>query len=99
MQKAKSNHRKKEKLLAALVMGINLVNTVAPVAAAAKNAPKQMEPLTIPPQNAAKPLEYTVLPQALQCVESVVFGKAEAKDYAARKVERIDLINNAHQAA
>lgn len=56
-------NRKKqaEKVLATVVMGMNLVNTTAPVAALA--AAEQITPTNQPLRSEAAPLDYAVLPQ------------------------------------
>lgn len=71
----KKRKNKAQQAVAAVVMGMNLVNTMSPLALAAQ-APLQPEAVRPAPQ--AQPLEYTVLPQALQAVEGMVFARAEA---------------------
>lgn len=71
----KKRKNKAQQAVAAVVMGMNLVNTMSPLALAAQ-APVQPEALRPAPQ--AQPLEYTVLPQVLQAVEGMVFARAEA---------------------
>lgn len=71
----KKRKNKAQQAVAAVVMGMNLVNTMSPLALAAQ-APLQPEALRPAPQ--AQPLEYTVLPQVLQAVEGMVFARAEA---------------------
>ena len=71
----KKRKNKAQQAVAAVVMGMNLVNTMSPLALAAQ-APLQPEAMRPAPQ--AQPLEYTVLPQALQAVEGMVFARAEA---------------------
>lgn len=71
----KKRKNKAQQAVAAVVMGMNLVNTMSPLALAAQ-APLQPEAMRPAPQ--AQPLEYTVLPQALQAVEDMVFARAEA---------------------
>lgn len=71
----KKRKNKAQQAVAAVVMGMNLVNTMSPLALAAQ-APVQPEAMRPAPQ--AQPLEYTVLPQALQAVEGMVFARAEA---------------------
>lgn len=70
----KKRKNKAQQAVAAVVMGMNLVNTMSPLALAAQ-APLQPEAMRPAPQ--AQPLEYTVLPQFLQAVEGMVFAKAE----------------------
>ena len=71
----KKRKNKAQQAVAAVVMGMNLVNTMSPLALAAQ-APVQPEAVRPAPQ--AQPLEYTVLPQVLQSVEGMVFARAEA---------------------
>ncbi len=71
----KKRKNKAQQAVAAVVMGMNLVNTMSPLALAAQ-APLQPEAVRPAPQ--AQPLEYTVLPQFLQAVEGMVFARAEA---------------------
>ena len=71
----KKRKNKAQQAVAAVVMGMNLVNTMSPLALAAQ-APVQPEAMRPAPQ--AQPLEYTVLPQVLQAVEGMVFARAEA---------------------
>ena len=90
MQQSKSNKQKTQQVLATLVMGMSLVNTVTPVAAAMQNVPEQIDALPVPTQTEAQPLEYTFLPHTLDFVENMVFGKAEAKDIPAGKVDKLE---------
>ena len=73
----KKRKNKAQQAVAAVVMGMNLVNTMSPLALAAQ-APVQPEAVRPAPQ--AQPLEYTVLPQVLQAVEGMVFARAEAEN-------------------
>ncbi len=73
----KKRKNKAQQAVAAVVMGMNLVNTMSPLALAAQ-APVQPEAMRPAPQ--AQPLEYTVLPQVLQAVEGMVFARAEAEN-------------------
>ena len=82
MAKGKTKKSRKEqtqKLLATVVLGMNLVNTVAPMAALAA-----AEPQTQLPRQAAgeaQPLDYAVLPQVLDYLDRAVFATAEATSY------------------
>ena len=78
MKKSKLNKKKCQQILATLVMGMNFINTIAPMAEAAQKIPESTEHLTQIPTSEAKPLEYTVLPQALKFVDNLIFGRAEA---------------------
>lgn len=76
-------NRKKqaEKVLATVVMGMNLVNVTAPVAelaAAGKTVPAPVQPL----RSEAAPLDYAVLPQLADVVDRAIFARAEAADYS-----------------
>ena len=73
----KKRKNKAQQAVAAVVMGMNLVNTMSPLALAVQ-APVQPEAVRPAPQ--AQPLEYTVLPQVLQAVEGMVFARAEAEN-------------------
>lgn len=73
----KKRKNKAQQAVAAVVMGMNLVNTMSPLALAAQT-PVQPEAMRPAPQ--AQPLEYTVLPQVLQSVEGMVFARAEAEN-------------------
>ena len=75
-------NRKKqaEKVLATVVMGMNLVNTTAPVAALA--AAEQITPTNQPLRSEAAPLDYAVLPQLADVVDRAIFARAEAADYS-----------------
>ena len=66
---------KAQQAVAAVVMGMNLVNTMSPLALAAQTP---LQPEAVRPAPQAQPLEYTVLPQFLQAVEDMVFARAEA---------------------
>lgn len=71
--------QKTQKIVAAAVMGMNLVNSLSPMALAMQKCNElAAAPQPVQPQSEAQPLEYTVLPQALQTVEELVFAKAEA---------------------
>ena len=83
--KTKAPHgagRKKqaEKVLATVVMGMNLVNATAPVAALA--AAEQTMPAPAQPlRSQAQPLDYAVLPQLADVVDRAIFARAEATEY------------------
>ena len=73
--------KRAEKVLATVVMGMNLVNVTAPVAAlaaAGKTVPAPVQPLRID----AAPLDYAVLPQLADVVDRAIFARAEATDYS-----------------
>ena len=80
MKASKINKQKSRQILATLVMGMNFVNTMAPMAMAMQKLPESSELPAPTPKSEAKPLEYTVLPQTLNFVEEIVFSKAEAAD-------------------
>ena len=75
----KSRKAQTQKLLATVVMGMNLVNTVAPMAALAVAEPQTQLPQ--PAAGEAQPLDYAVLPQALDYLDRAVFATAEARSY------------------
>ena len=73
--------KRAEKVLATVVMGMNLVNVTAPVAAlaaAGKTVPAPVQPL----RSDAAPLDYAVLPQLADVVDRAIFACAEATDYS-----------------
>lgn len=72
--------KRAEKVLATVVMGMNLVNVTAPVAAlaaAGKTVPAPVQPL----RSDAEPLDYAVLPQLADVVDRAIFARTEAADY------------------
>ena len=84
--RVKSSHsesRKKqaEKALATVVMGINLVNAAAPLAALA-TAGQKLSVVPQPVRSEAEPLDYAVLPQLADVVNRAIFARAEATDYS-----------------
>ncbi|MCC8159521.1 MAG: autotransporter outer membrane beta-barrel domain-containing protein [Phascolarctobacterium sp.] len=79
MVKGKTRKEQTQKLLATVVMGMNLVNTVAPMAALATARPEPMQ--AKPAGSEAQPLDYAVLPQALDYLDRAVFATAEATEY------------------
>ena len=81
-QHAGSRKKQAEQILATVVMGMNLVNTVAPLAVLAGAEQKLV---AVPPQPArseAEPLDYAVLPQLADMVDRAIFARAEATEYA-----------------
>lgn len=74
--------KKNQQILATLAMGINLVNSMIPLAAALRELPNKSDLQVQQPKREVKTLEYTVLPHTLNFVENMVFGKAEAADYS-----------------
>ena len=79
MVKGKTKKAQTQKLLATVVMGMNLVNTVAPMAALAAAEPQTQMPQ--PAASEAQPLDYAVLPQALDYLDRAVFATAEATSH------------------
>ena len=75
-----SRKKQAEKILATVVMGMNLVNTVAPLAALA-TAEQKMSVVPQPLRSEAEPLDYAMLPQLVDVVEKLVFARAYAIDY------------------
>ena len=79
--KNKGRHKKQaEQILATVVMGMNLVNTVAPLAVLAG---AEQKPGTAPQPacSEAEPLDYAVLPQLADMVDRAMFARAEAANY------------------
>ena len=72
--------KKAEKILATVVMGMNLVNTVAPLAALA-GAEQKLVAAPQPARGEAEPLDYAVLPQLADMVDRAIFARAEATEY------------------
>ena len=72
--------KKAEKILATVVMGMNLVNTVAPLAALA-GAEQKLVAAPQPARSEAEPLDYAVLPQLADMVDRAIFARAEATEY------------------
>ena len=73
--------QKTQKIVAAAVMGMNLVNSLSPMALTMQKCNElAVAPQPVQPQTEAQPLEYTVLPQVLQDVESFIFSTAEAEE-------------------
>ena len=81
MKKINVKKEKSQQILATLVMGMNLVNSMTPMALVMDktigNTNLLMESV---PKSEAEPLEYTVLPQILNAVDNMIFGKVEAGD-------------------
>ena len=75
-----SRKKQAEKILATVVMGMNLVNTVAPLAALA-TAEQKLSVVPQPVRSEAEPLDYAMLPQLVDVVEKLVFARAYAIDY------------------
>ena len=75
-----SRKKQAEQLLATVVMGMNLVNTAAPLAVLA-TAEQKMSVVPQPVRSEAEPLDYAVLPQFVDVVDRVIFARAYATDY------------------
>lgn len=80
MKKHGMNKKQAEKILATAVMGMNLVNTVAPLAVLAA-AEQKLSVVPQPVRSEAEPLDYTILPQLADAVDNLVFAKAYATSY------------------
>ena len=80
MKKHGMNKKQAEKILATAVMGMNLVNTVAPLAALAA-AEQKLSVFPQPVRSEAEPLDYAILPQLADVVDNLVFAKAYARMY------------------
>ena len=72
--------KKAEQILATVVMGMNLVNTVAPLAVLAA-AEQKLGAAQQPARSEAEPLDYAVLPQLADMVDRAIFARAEATEY------------------
>ena len=75
-----SRKKQAEKILATAVMGMNLVNTVAPLAVLAASEQK-MSVVPQPVRSEAEPLDYAMLPQLADVVDRAIFARAYATDY------------------
>lgn len=82
MKERRLSKKKNQQILATLARGINLVNSMIPLAAALRELPNKSDLQVQQPKREVKTLEYTVLPHTLNFVENMVFGKAEAADYS-----------------
>lgn len=82
MKERRLSKKKNQQILATLAMGINLVNSMIPLAATLRELPNKSDLQVQQPKREVKTLEYTVLPHTLNFVENMVFGKAEAADYS-----------------
>ena len=80
-QHAGSRKKQAEQILATVVMGMNLVNTVAPLAVLA-GAEQKLGAAPQPARSEAEPLDYAVLPQLADMVDRAIFARAEATEYA-----------------
>ena len=80
MAKGKARKEQTQKLLATVVMGMNLVNAAAPAAALAAAEP-QAPQLSRTAASEAQPLDYAVLPQTLDYLDRAIFATAEATIY------------------
>ena len=81
MKKHGMNKKQAEKILATAVMGMNLVSTVATLAALA-TAEQKLSAVPQPVRSEAEPLDYAVLPQLADVVDNLVFARAYATDYS-----------------
>ena len=75
-----SRKKQAEQLLATVVMGMNLVNTVAPLAVLA-TAEQKMSVVPQPVRSEAEPLDYAMLPQLADVVDRAIFARAYATSY------------------
>ena len=73
--------KKAEQILATVVMGMNLVNTVAPLAVLVAAEQKLGAVPQQPARSEAEPLDYAVLPQLADMVDRAIFARAEAANY------------------
>ena len=72
-----SRKKQAEQFLATVVMGMNLVNTAAPLAVLA-TAEQKLSVVPQPVRSEAEPLDYAILPQLADAVDNLVFAKAYA---------------------
>ena len=75
-----SRKKQAEQLLATVVMGMNLVNTAAPLAVMA-TAEQKMSVVPQPVRSEAEPLDYAMLPQLADVVDRAIFARAYATSY------------------
>ena len=75
-----SRKKQAEQLLATVVMGMNLVNTAAPLAVLA-TAEQKLSAVPQPVRSEAEPLDYAMLPQLADVVDRAIFARTEAADY------------------
>ena len=75
-----SRKKQAEQLLATVVMGMNLVNTAAPLAVLA-TAEQKLSVVPQPVRSEAEPLDYAVLPQLADVVDRAIFARAYATSY------------------
>ena len=100
MKKINVKKEKSQQILATLVMGMNLVNSMTPMALVMDktigNTNLLMESV---PKSEAEPLEYTVLPQILNAVDNMIFGKVEAGDdyhVSSGQISSVGLLSPGH---
>ena len=75
-----SRKKQAEQLLATVVMGMNLVNTAAPLAVLA-TAEQKLSVVPQPVRSEAEPLDYAMLPQLADVVDRAIFARAYATSY------------------
>ena len=75
--------KKSKQILATIMMGLNVVNNIAPLPMvfAMEKLSEQSKFSVKLTKSEAKPLEYTVLPQSLHFIENLIWGRAEAALY------------------
>lgn len=78
MLERKLSKKKSQQIMATLVMGMNLMNSMAPLAVAMQKLPTEGKSQLQTAKSEAKPLEYVGLPQSLEFVDNLIFAKAEA---------------------
>ena len=77
MKNKEMGKKQAEKVLATVVMGMNLVNAAAPAAILATTE-QTMNAASQPVRSEAAPLDYAVLPQLADVVDRAIFARAEA---------------------
>ena len=90
MKNLKISKKKSQQILATFVMGMNLVNSMAPLAGAVEKMPAAGAlALGSLQKSEAQTVEYEVLPQMLDFMDRVIYAKAEAFDYTVDSGETV----------
>ena len=78
MKKYKLNKKQTQKILATVVMGMNVMNTMTPMAMDMKNMADDLSHTVM--NNKDKPLGYPTLPVLNNMLDNILFTKAEAAE-------------------
>lgn len=78
MKKYKLNKKQTQKILATVVMGMNVMNTMTPMAMDMKNMADDLSHTVM--NNEDKPLGYPTLPTLSNMLDNILFTKAEAAE-------------------